>query len=170
MNSTSEYWDVCYESGKDFRFLKHQTVTRLLKYCVQDIKHRTCLDIGCGTGQLTRELTHRGYSCTGVDVSQKAIHIAQSLTVSDQLRYMCLDIERSDLRSLRQYDLITCKYVYAFIADKPDFLRCFRPSKPSPSMVRHASCAYAVKRFIRCGDGRAVGSLISGEYATTTKV
>jgi 2-polyprenyl-3-methyl-5-hydroxy-6-metoxy-1,4-benzoquinol methylase len=66
---------------------------------------------------------HRGYECTGVDASSKAVAIADSLTVSDMVRYLCLDIERDDLTLLGRYSLITCKYVYAFMEDKASFLR-----------------------------------------------
>lgn len=122
MRSMNDYWNECYATGKDFRFLSHRSITRLLDYIGQE-SERTCLDIGCGTGQLTRELIHRGYRCTGIDVSPKAISIASSLTVSPQAKYLCLDVEKDSMQALsRSYGLITCKYVYAFIADKTKFL------------------------------------------------
>lgn len=122
MRDIKSYWDECYMDGRDFRILLHESITRLLSYVDSDAE-KTCLDIGCGTGQLTRELIHRGYRCTGIDVSPKAIGIASSLTVSGKARYVCLDIEQDTWQLLRQYGLITCKYVYAFISNKRSFLQ-----------------------------------------------
>lgn len=124
MHDVKKYWDQCYESGRDFRFLSHQSITRFLHSIKQDT-YKVCLDIGCGTGQLTRELSHRGYECVGIDVSSKAIDIASSLTNSQRIKYVCADIEsyKNDLQMQKQeYSLVTCKYVYAFIKNKPQFL------------------------------------------------
>ena len=123
MTTTDHYWSSYYSRGKDFRPITASALTRLLSF-VDDAAPRTNLDIGCGTGQLTRELYHRGYSCFGVDVSAKAIEVARSLTVRDELEYRHGDIEADIINNaLRQaYGLITCKFVYAFIKDKTRFL------------------------------------------------
>lgn len=86
---------------------------------------KTCLDIGCGTGQLTRELSHRGYRCLGIDVSHAAVQLAQSLTNrADELSYRRCNIEADDTNGLpmQPYSLITCKLVYAFIKNRFSFL------------------------------------------------
>ncbi len=87
---------------------------------------KICLDIGCGTGQLTRELCHRGYACVGVDTSTKAIEIAKSLTVvwPELLTYIHLS-ENNAFAKLPHapYSLITCKLAYTFIQNKPSFLQ-----------------------------------------------
>lgn len=90
-----------------------------------DAAIKTCLDIGCGTGQLTRELSHRGYRCVGIDASASAVKRAQSLTAvpAEHLSYLRFDIEHDDMKLLprAQYSLITCKLVYAFIEDREIF-------------------------------------------------
>lgn len=103
-----------------------QEITRFLQH-VPDDAPRTALDIGCGTGQLSRELYHRGYRVVGVDASSSAITIARSLTTAPaaELRYIQRDVERTRLAKLprRSYGLITCRLVFAFITDKGQFLR-----------------------------------------------
>jgi 2-polyprenyl-3-methyl-5-hydroxy-6-metoxy-1,4-benzoquinol methylase len=102
-----------------------QEIDRFLNY-LEPTAPRVSLDIGCGSGQLSRELYHRGFSVVGIDASASALRIAQSLTVvpRQQLSYFHFDIEQDDTAKLLQqpYSLITCKLVYAFIKDKAAFL------------------------------------------------
>lgn len=124
MNQTTDrYWSDYYDQGKDFGLITSQALTKILSFVDQGLP-KTCLDIGCGTGQLTRELYHRGYECIGIDVSARAVELAKSLTVRDGLDYMPFNIEDENINNLpkRPYSLITCKLVYAFIKDKPSFL------------------------------------------------
>ena len=99
-------------------------LTKILEYA-DDTLPKTCLDIGCGTGQLTRELYHRGYRCIGIDISDVAISLAKQNTVyHDALQYIQADVETISQLTLPEtmYSLITCKLVYAFIKDKSHFL------------------------------------------------
>lgn len=123
MNNLNAYWNHCYDSGRDFITIGPQSLTTLLSYVKKD-QSKNCLDIGCGSGQLTRELQHRGYRCVGVDASSSAIKLAQSATTSADITYLHLDIEQANPADLpnQPYSLITCKLVYAFIINKPNFL------------------------------------------------
>jgi len=119
------YWSELYDSGRDFTLTTSETLTKILSFTDPSLP-KTCLDIGCGTGQLTRELYHRDYQCVGVDAATSAIKIAKSLTVAprEQLNYVRLDVEQGELSELpsQSYSFITCKLVFAFIKNKPDFL------------------------------------------------
>ena len=110
--------------GNDFKLISAQEIDSFLSYISSDAP-RTCLDLGCGTGQLTRELFHRGYRVIGVDASLEAVRRARKLTIapSEQLAYVHADLEQDLLPDiLAPAGLITCKLVYAFIKDKPTFL------------------------------------------------
>ncbi len=123
MTNTDQHWSNYYDQGKDFGLITAQAITKLLSYVDDDLP-KTNLDIGCGTGQLTRELYHRGYTCLGVDASAKALEIARSLTMREGLEYRQFDVEAEGIKSLsdQSYTLITCKLVYVFIKDKASFL------------------------------------------------
>ena len=104
---------------------RSQEITKFLSYADSEAPN-TALDIGAGTGQLTRELFHRGYKCVGVEASASAVKLAKSLTVmpQDSMSYHHFDIEKDNLKDLSHapYGLITCKLVYAFIKDREAFL------------------------------------------------
>ena len=131
------HWSAFYTQGKDFTLVSSQTINYFLAY-TNTSAPKTCLDIGCGTGQLSRELWHRGYKVVGIDVSEHATEQAQKLTTvpTNQLSYMHFDIEQdnTDMLPFRPYGLITCKLVYAFMRDKPAFL-----SKVSGLLAAHGS-------------------------------
>lgn len=128
--STDQYWSNFYEQGRDFRLASSQEIDRFLTYALLEAP-KTHLDLGCGTGQLTRELHHRGYASIGVDASGKAIERARQLTVAPEgLSYFQADLEQSDLKEKVEahapYGLITCKLVYAFIENKAGFLEAIK--------------------------------------------
>ncbi len=125
MNLDQNKWNTYYSQSKDFGLITSQSISKILEY-TDPVLEKSCLDIGCGTGQLTRELYHRGYSCVGIDLSKEAIKIAESLTVvpKEKLSYKLHDFESEEIPSLfkANYSLITCKLVYAFIKNKTIFL------------------------------------------------
>jgi 2-polyprenyl-3-methyl-5-hydroxy-6-metoxy-1,4-benzoquinol methylase len=124
---TDQRWSNVYKQGRDFQLVSSQEIDRFLSYALPEAP-KTCLDLGCGTGQLTRELYHRGYKVLGIDASNEAIQRAKTLTTvpNERLSYVQVDLEYDNLNektnSLAPYGLVTCKLVYAFIKDKSAFL------------------------------------------------
>lgn len=115
-----EFWNSVYQSDRDYRRINHKQISKILE--LSDVENGKALDIGSGTGHLSRELYHRGFSVTGVDMSSEAIKIAESL--SKYVDYINLDLENDDLEELEgnNFDLITCKLVFAFIDKRNEFL------------------------------------------------
>lgn len=116
-SNLDQHWSHHYKKGGDFGLMTSQLLDKILDKADKTLPLNN-LDIGCGTGQLTRELTHRGYICVGIDASSTAIETAKKLTVrTNELQYLHEDIESMDISSLpsRPYSLITCKLVYAFM-------------------------------------------------------
>lgn len=118
-------WSKIYDRGRGFTLVTSRTLDRIFTFVDNSIP-KTNLDLGCGTGQLTRELYHRGYECTGLDIASSAITRAQSATIRSGLQYFQFDLE-SDFNELsairgRKFSLITTNLVYAFIKDKVTFL------------------------------------------------
>jgi 2-polyprenyl-3-methyl-5-hydroxy-6-metoxy-1,4-benzoquinol methylase len=66
----------------------------------QELKYNKSLkilDVGCGTGRHTIELTKRGYSVTGIDLSESQLQRAKEKARFDRL---VIDFQRQDVRNL----------------------------------------------------------------------
>ncbi len=71
-------------------------LNRLKKYGIDD---GTVLDLGCGTGCMTKRLAMRGYDMIGVDLSAEMLSIAsRKKDVADpDILYICQDMRNLDL-------------------------------------------------------------------------
>lgn len=117
-------WDEAYTSGRNYKFLFPDQINKILSFFDNGFGAKKALDLGCGTGQLTRELYHRGFSeILGVDGSREAIGLAKSASILSNLEYRQMDLEKDfSLQINKKYDLIVCKDTFAFIENKVDFL------------------------------------------------
>lgn len=96
------------------------------------------LDFGCGTGNIDIELANCGYNITGVELSPKAVEIANlyradmPIWIKDRLRFFCADIR--EFKTERLFNICIMLHVLEHIAD-PQFifssldLICVRPTK-----------------------------------------
>lgn len=67
---------------------------------------REVLDLGCGTGGITRILAQSGYDMVGVDISTEMLSVAQNAAEKDvDIRYIC-----QDMRSLDLYGTVQAAY------------------------------------------------------------
>lgn len=70
-------------------------------------KIESILDIGCGSGEPTIELSRRGYNVTGIDINCKAIEYARSKVIKADLpiRFICTNLEALDPKE--KYDAVS---------------------------------------------------------------
>ena len=66
----------------------------LKKYGIED---GPVLDLGCGTGKLTRLMAKAGYDMTGVDGSAEMLQIALSQTGEEEILYLLQEMQELDL-------------------------------------------------------------------------
>lgn len=99
-----------------------------------DVRGRTVLDAGCGTGYLTRQLHERGAHAIGVDLSEEMIRIARS-------HYPDVDFRvdsTSELATIddASVDLLASNYVLMDAPDLDGAVRAFhRVLKPGGAAV-----------------------------------
>lgn len=62
------------------------------------------LDVGCGTGRHTIELTKRGYKVTGVDLSETMINKAREKSEKDNLKIDFLQLDARNLPFENEFD------------------------------------------------------------------
>ena len=104
-------WNQIYKHGASYTPIS-EIVLDLLK-----LKGSTALDIGCGAGDLLGQLIKRGFSVTGVDLSDVAIKKAQEKHPGT---YMVGDFMSVAFGT--KFDLIFINKVLAFAKDKQAFV------------------------------------------------
>lgn len=85
--SKAEFWDskaaalsgdaVSMWPNNNLNRLYHTEQMALVESVFNDVTGSKILDVGCGTGRLSRYLARRGAAVTGMDFSEKAIEIAR---------------------------------------------------------------------------------------------
>jgi ubiquinone/menaquinone biosynthesis C-methylase UbiE len=77
------------------------------------------LDVACGHGRITRELSRRGADVVGIDISGKLISKAQEIERNEPLgiRYIHADVRTPELLGDRQFDRVSCGFGLSDIDD-----------------------------------------------------
>lgn len=93
---------------------------------------KTVADIGCGGGILAEAMAKKGAKVTGIDLSEKALKVADlhSLESGVQVRYELISAEQLAVREAGSFDVVTCMEMLEHV--------------PDPAAVVHA-CATLVK-------------------------
>ena len=86
---------------------------------------RKVIDIGCGGGILAESMARKGADVTGIDLSEKALRVADlhSLESSVQVRYELIAAEDMALREAGQYDVVTCMEMLEHVPDPASIVR-----------------------------------------------
>jgi 2-polyprenyl-6-hydroxyphenyl methylase / 3-demethylubiquinone-9 3-methyltransferase len=80
---------------------------------------KTVLDIGCGGGILAESMARKGADVTGIDLSEKALKVADlhSLETGVQVRYELISAEAIAAREPDRYDVVTCMEMLEHVPD-----------------------------------------------------
>ena len=73
-----------------------------------EVKNKRVLDIGCGGGILSEELSKLGAKVTGIDSSKKSINIAKKHAKEQDLEIEYINGSILDVSSLGNYDCVIC--------------------------------------------------------------
>lgn len=116
------YYNAFYQD-KDYRAEAKQANDLLKKYG-KDI--HTIINYGCGTGKHDVEFSKLGYQCTGIDISQLMIDIAQENARKEKVN---IDFSVADIRTYepaRKYDaVISLFHVMSYQNSNEDILSTF---------------------------------------------
>ena len=112
--SKAEYWDskAAELEGDAVSMWPNNRLNRLylteqmalVVSAVGELTGKRVLDVGCGTGRLSRFLAERGAIVSGIDFSAKAIEIARRHTPSGQPSFRVMSV--FDLKDEAEYDLV----------------------------------------------------------------
>lgn len=115
-------WNKSYASDRDYLAIATADLTLVLNR-LNKAAPQVAIDIGCGTGQVRRDLYHRGFSILGIDASRQALQLAQSSTVycGTGINFIEGDALTFDYPE-NSAGLIMCKYTYVFLKHRSKFL------------------------------------------------
>lgn len=85
---------------------------------------QSIVDLGCGTGEITKKLYESGYQITGVDLSEDMLAVAQQKSPS-AIQWLCQDVTRLD--GLKEYDcVISFCDVINYLTDELEVKNAFK--------------------------------------------
>ncbi len=86
------------------------------------------LDLGCGTGNMTLELSERGYDMTGVDYSSEMLDVAseraRSMGYADKILWLCQNMTEFELYGTVDF-AVCCLDGINHLCGKNDIDKCF---------------------------------------------
>jgi 2-polyprenyl-6-hydroxyphenyl methylase/3-demethylubiquinone-9 3-methyltransferase len=94
---------------------------------------KNVLDIGCGGGILAESMAQRGAIVSGIDLSEKALRVADlhSLESGAPVRYRLIAAEALAEQEAGQYDIVTCMEMLEHVPDPAAIVRaCATLVKP----------------------------------------
>lgn len=110
--------NVPYEEWADY-------VQKLLKK--YEIKKGLLLELGCGTGSMTRQLASKGFDMIGLDNSEEMLQIAREKgnEFGDNILYLCQDMREFELFGTVAAVVSVCDSMN-YILSEEDLLQVFR--------------------------------------------
>ena len=95
------------------------------------------VDIGCGGGILAESIAQSGADTTGIDLSEKALKVAElhALEVGANLIYRAISAEDLAQEQAGQYDVVTCMEMLEHVPDPASVVRaCATLCKPGGTL------------------------------------
>lgn len=104
-----------------FKKKNHSSLQNFISSHSDTNSAKKILDIGCGVGTLSLYFAFKGFKVVGIDVSQRAINIAQSAKKS--LSFNNVTFKKQKLAQTKgKFDLIICSEIIEHIPDDKTFV------------------------------------------------
>ena len=91
------------------------------------------MDVGCGGGILAESLAQSGAQTTGIDLSDKALKVAElhALESGVNVQYLAISTEALAEMEAEQYDVVTCMEMLEHVPDPSSVIQsCAKLVKP----------------------------------------
>ena len=102
-----------------------------------NLEGKKVVDIGCGGGILAESISQSGADTTGIDLSEKALKVAElhALEVGANLTYRSISAEELAEEQAEQYDVVTCMEMLEHVPDPMSVVRaCAKLCKPGGTL------------------------------------
>jgi 2-polyprenyl-3-methyl-5-hydroxy-6-metoxy-1,4-benzoquinol methylase len=113
---TADYWNSKAEDhegdaismwpNNHLNYYYHREQLFLFEQYLPDVKDTKVLDVGCGTGRISKYLAKRGATVVGIDFSEKAIAIARKQSPPRNPSYRVQSV--FDLENKDEFDILVC--------------------------------------------------------------
>ena len=116
----SELAHLWWDPNSEFRPLHEINPLRLEWInAIAPVAGKRVVDIGCGGGILAEAIAKKGATVTGIDLSEKALKVADlhSLESGVAVRYELISAEDLAAREAGQYDVVTCMEMLEHVPD-----------------------------------------------------
>jgi len=104
---------------------------------IVSLEGKKVVDIGCGGGILAESISQSGAATTGIDLSEKALKVAElhALEVGANLTYRSISAEALADEQPEQYDVVTCMEMLEHVPDPASVVRaCAKLCKPGGTL------------------------------------
>lgn len=125
------------------------------------------LELGCGTGSMTRQMVARGYDMIGIDNSEEMLQIAREKSPEDTdgILYLCQDMREFELYGTVSAVISVCDSMN-YILSKEDLLKVFRLANnyldPSGLFIFDLDTEYAYREIL--GDNTIAENRDEGSF------
>ena len=130
------WWDP----GSEFRPLHEINPLRLgwIERVAGGLADKAILDVGCGGGILAEAMASAGARVTGIDLSEKALGVAQlhRLESGVAVDYRLIAAEALALETPAHFDIVTCMEMLEHVPDPGSIIKaCAVLAKPGGTLV-----------------------------------
>ena len=101
------------------------------------LEGKKVVDVGCGGGILAESISQSGADTAGIDLSEKALKVAElhALEVGANLTYRSISAEDLANEQAEQYDVVTCMEMLEHVPDPASVVRaCAKLCKPGGTL------------------------------------
>jgi 2-polyprenyl-6-hydroxyphenyl methylase/3-demethylubiquinone-9 3-methyltransferase len=98
-----------------------------------NLNGKKVIDVGCGGGILAESMARKGAHVTGIDLSEKALKVADlhGLESGISVTYKKISAEENAIEEAGQYDVVTCMEMLEHVPDPASTIRaCYSMVKP----------------------------------------
>ncbi len=130
------WWDP----GSEFRPLHEINPLRLswIELVAEGLSGKAVLDVGCGGGILAEAMAARGAHVTGIDLSDKALGVAQLHRFESGVAvdYRLISAEALAAETPARFDVVTCMEMLEHVPDPASIVSaCATLAKPGGTLV-----------------------------------
>ena len=100
---------------------------------ITNLQGKRVLDVGCGGGILAESIYKAGATVTGIDLSSKALKVAElhQLESGTSVRYLTISAEDLAKEESQSYDVVTCMEMLEHVPDPSSVVQaCAKLCKP----------------------------------------